>query len=730
MKSSQFITESLNNYLAEDLRNDLVMRGHIKKLDEGFFKPWVKHLDEGMQLTPDQVSKLFTSAQQNADAGGANNTGLGKIVDKIIPDALLAKLFQNLPEPDPKAAPDPQFQQKADAAIAQLPVDGPTKQGLAQVAAKAAGNPAAHAIILSLLGGVLGGVLNKVGPALSIMIPGGGTAVAGITGAVVAGTVAIAAAKLQGKGWKEAFKGAIKPALAGAAGAVLGSLAAQFAGAAIDHFSKPADAAETPMVPPDDTGPNQDPNMPPAPAEPKVHTVAKGETLSQLAKDAGTTVEELARLNPEITNVHKVPAGFELKMPAEQGTATNPYGGNPGLGANSTDAQSQNPFSNGGLDASGRANAATDPRTFANQDGGALPGASGPPGSYQRGAGINQTNDYRGANLQPAGNGDPSFGKGADYANPGGVTTTTDNYIKVGGERVIPGQALSPTQMAATQMSLSMGNNPDPGVLQQYLQQGGPSAATMASPAYKQAIMSAPDLGSKNGQVFENRKRYIDRDLTVRMWYLKESLGKPRGGVQLTNEGIGDMFKKAGQFIKTGVQNKLKSVTADKLNMAWGKAGNPMDSDLIYQIMQNAGVSKEILDKIFGEAGIPLPAGKPAEKPADAAAGGAPGAAGANPAAAGGAPGAPGAAGAPGANPAAGVGKADAMKAVDAMIEAMGAIKGKAKSAAIKYANEKLATVKIKVAEPAAPAGGAPAAPGGAPAAPRPTGPKAVPATA
>jgi hypothetical protein len=306
--------------------------------------------------------------------------------------------------------------------------------------------------------------------------------------------------------------------------------------------------------------------------------------------------------------------------------------------------------------------------------------------------------------------------------------------------------------MGAVQMSLMNGNNPDPGVLQQYLKQGGTDAATMATPAYKQQIMTptpadiarqrdnpgAIEFESRQQQIKETRQRYIDRDLTVRMWYLKETLGKPRGGVQLTNEGIGDMFKKAGQFIKTGVQNKLKSVTADKLDMAWKKAGNPMDSDLIYQIMQNAGVGPDILTKIYGDAGIPAPTGKPADPAAAAAGGAAPGTPGA-------APGGAGAAGAPGAAAGAAGGgamsKADAMKAVDAMVDAMAAIKGKAKSAAIKYATEKLAGVKIKVAEPAAPAGAAPApggapapAPaGGAPAAPRPTGPQAAapaPATA
>lgn len=219
---------SLVNYINEDCISSYKMKANMERIDEQFFKPWARYLEEA-QLSPDQINQIFQAAHKEAQASGMNSTMLGKVVEKIIPDSMLQKLSDSLPEPDPNAANDPQFANKAGAAVNQLPVDADTKSGLMKVVANAAKNPAVQPIILSLVGGVLGGLVQKVGPSLNAMgLPG--TLVAGVAGALVAGGVAVAAAKIQGKSWKDAFKGAIKPALAGAAGAVLGKLAADFVG--------------------------------------------------------------------------------------------------------------------------------------------------------------------------------------------------------------------------------------------------------------------------------------------------------------------------------------------------------------------------------------------------------------------------------------------------------------------------------------------------------------------
>ena len=228
---------SIKYYLSEDLKKDSALNEHWDRIDNEFFKPWQRYLNEAT-LTPDQINQMFAAAEKETSAGsGGNSTMLGKIVDKIIPDSFLGKLEKALPEPDPKAVADPEFEAKATAAVNNLEAPAETKTGLMAVVKAAVKNPQAQAVILSLVGGVLGGLMSKAGPLISGFFPGGGTAAVAITGALVAGGVAIAAAKLQGKPWKEAFKGAIKPALAGAAGAVIGQFAAGIAGAAVDKVA-------------------------------------------------------------------------------------------------------------------------------------------------------------------------------------------------------------------------------------------------------------------------------------------------------------------------------------------------------------------------------------------------------------------------------------------------------------------------------------------------------------
>lgn len=220
---------SIKFYITEELRNDPKYIACWNRLDEGFFQPWQQHLKLlEAQLTADQVQQIFAAAEKEQTATGGNSTILGKIVEKIVPDSMLQKLSDNLPEPDPNAANDPQFQQKATQAVNALPVDAQTKGGLMQIVKNAVTNPAVQPIVLSLVGSVIGGLMSKVGPVIAVTFPGGGTVAAGVTGAIVAGAVAVAAAKIQGKSWKDAFKGAIKPALAGAAGAVVGKLAGDF----------------------------------------------------------------------------------------------------------------------------------------------------------------------------------------------------------------------------------------------------------------------------------------------------------------------------------------------------------------------------------------------------------------------------------------------------------------------------------------------------------------------
>lgn len=64
----------------------------------------------------------------------------------------------------------------------------------------------------------------------------------------------------------------------------------------------------------------------PAPADnanTKTHIVAKGETLTQISKQYGVSVEEIEQLN-KIGDAKKLQAGQTIKIPVSQGASPSP----------------------------------------------------------------------------------------------------------------------------------------------------------------------------------------------------------------------------------------------------------------------------------------------------------------------------------------------------------------------------------------------------------------------
>lgn len=216
-------TVSMKQYLSEGLYNTPEMQPHWRRIDEGFVQGYEKYLAE-VALTPDQIQNIFKQASGGGAGAETKDPGkLAALVDKVLPASQAANLEKSLPEPN--AGPVQGFEEKAGAAVQGLQgVDNSTKQSLMQWVKAGVAKPETQQLILAAVGAGLGSLISKVGPILS-MIPGGGPVAAAITGAVVAGGVAVLAAKLQGKDWKTAFKGAIKPALMGGASAVIGNLA-------------------------------------------------------------------------------------------------------------------------------------------------------------------------------------------------------------------------------------------------------------------------------------------------------------------------------------------------------------------------------------------------------------------------------------------------------------------------------------------------------------------------
>jgi len=235
-------SSGIKKYISEGLYSTPEMQKHWKRIDENFFKGYDSYLTEAA-LTADQIQSIFKQAEAGGGAGAApKDPGkLAAIVDKVMPSSQAAALGSSLPEPD--AGPVQGFEQKAAAAVDALPgADNSTKQSLMQWIKQGVSKPETQQLILAAVGAGVGGLLTKVGPIIS-MIPGGGPVAAAITGAIIAGAVSVASAKLQGKDWKSAFKGAIKPALMGGAAAVVGNLATSAVGAMMGGGDKAADSA-------------------------------------------------------------------------------------------------------------------------------------------------------------------------------------------------------------------------------------------------------------------------------------------------------------------------------------------------------------------------------------------------------------------------------------------------------------------------------------------------------
>jgi hypothetical protein len=80
-----------------------------------------------------------------------------------------------------------------------------------------------------------------------------------------------------------------------------------------------------------------EPTVPPAPTQ-QVHVVAKGETMSKIARKYGLTIEELMAANPQIKNPNKIAIGDQITIPVpvEGGTPS-------GSGDGTVDGASQAP---------------------------------------------------------------------------------------------------------------------------------------------------------------------------------------------------------------------------------------------------------------------------------------------------------------------------------------------------------------------------------------------------
>jgi hypothetical protein len=659
---------SLKKYLSESLYNTPEMQPHWKRIDEGFVRGYEKYLAE-VALTPEQIQSIFKQASGGAAAGEAPKEPgkLAALVDKVLPAEQAGALEKTLPEPD--AGPVQGFEQKAAAAVQNIQgADQATKQSLMQWIKQGVAKPETQQLILAAVGAGVGSLISKVGPILS-MIPGGGPVAAAVTGAVIAGAVSVASAKLQGKDWKSAFKGAIKPALMGGASAVIGNLATTAVSA---MTSGGGDSAQ--------------PNTSSGEAPTKGASLGVGQELPD-----GEVISALDSSNPNsgvtITkpdgSTYSVSRDTAQAMSGQQGIspqATGPVsqGASSDPTAGVTDKQPMTLDQVNAAKAALRAGNANDMSGPMDAPAPASDEPSGiqPRGGYGAQEKINAAMqakvdaDYaaqqtgsdaggitaRPTGLQPLYNLDGSERPGAADANaavsnqgrlkmdqwrqdvdsPNAIGKNFDAGNAPIGANGQPMRAV-PMDEPATPQGINRLTGNQLQAAPAWDQMTPDQQAAVTARQQQQAVDAAQ--GTQNAKDYWANKpaytrglkesfaesKYIDKQATLRKWLVQESRGQRVHGLALkptVKEGIMDSIKGMFGGKKGAEASAAGGVTADALNKAWAAAGSPTDSEEVAKVLQSAGVSAETVTKVFADLKLPAPgsqapAGEETPKPGE-----------------------------------------------------------------------------------------------------------------
>jgi hypothetical protein len=632
---------SFKRYINESVYNAPEMTKHWKKLDEGFFQGYSKYLAEA-PLTPEQIQNIFKQAG-GSSAGGEAAKDPGKleaIVDKVLPTSQAANLEKSLPEPD--AGPVQGFEQKAAQAVQGIQgADDATKQSLMQWVKNGIKKPETQQLILAALSAGIGGLISKVGPILS-MIPGGGPVVSAITGAVIAGAVAVASAKMQGKDWKSAFKGAIKPALMGGASAVVGNLAATAIGALTSGSGSGADTAELPgasvgvgdkmpdgsevtgldggqvtVKHPDGTSETlstqdyygrtgqqgiADPNAAPAPSD------KPRRQLPQWAQDLQAKQQQI---NDFAQQMGLPPGKHDVQM---QGGVPVSIDGQPVPQNLYTPDQQRNIQAAQQMSAMNNNSAAAQPITPATPS----------DGSYQQAAPLGADGkpmqqvpmDEPPAQITPR---LPPGASMSDFSNTAGAAPVDTSQAPQGSamdpeylKRVAAGEPgrhmITPEKAQAA--------------LDWQAQNGGqvqPPKGDWSSGGRNQYPGGLAQWYKDHPGVRENA---VNKQATLRERLKRDQLGGNLDAVQFNPvfvEGMFDTIKGmfgGGKAAPAGDKKEpTMGASVDSLNQAWKAAGSPTDSDEVAKILQGAGIAPEVVAKIYADLKIPAPGATSAAAP-------------------------------------------------------------------------------------------------------------------
>jgi LysM repeat protein len=404
------------------------------------------------------------------------------------------------------------------------------------------------------------------------------------------------------------------------------------------------------------------------------YTVKAKDTLSDIAQANKVSVDDLMQANPDITNPDVLKAGQTINIPSETGNAV--YQGGVGTNADTMSKIASGDYTDSEISqnmAKAAKGAATSPDAAsvaadAGKGGAkaAVTGAETPPE-------IGQAFD---SGIAPTGpDGTPM--KAVPMDEPGNAVTpgtASDGSYQQAAPLDAAGNPMAQTSFIdLTNGNQGTMNMPD-----------GSSVPVNVFPADglqpRLPVGSEKIIADLNGQKVTawvyNGKAYVpnfkmesfvvlkrplseivDKDLTVRMWALRESTNKQRRrGVELTDAGVGLVFENLARFKRhveirrmlgeapgdvtpgrpelpdefrpdmpgakgteqkpgflsrawSGIKNVghqlTTKITADKLKMNWHVAGKPSDSDALAQFLQQQGVGTDVIASVYKELGLP-----------------------------------------------------------------------------------------------------------------------------
>lgn len=584
------------------------------------------------QIDPKLIPQLFQEIEAGllADPTGANRTMLGKGKDTA---AAVNKAYEDLKDKVYNSKPMANFAAAYDKKAAELKTATGGDQGVMKYIQKYRDFAEKHPILH--------------GAVYAILIAALGLSGAGLGGAALLGLLKLSDQLLQGKDIRSAtWSGAKTGAMAYAASSLLGG-------------PKPADIGNQQFP----TNPDIGQHVPSGPGGGVTdYVVQPGDTRSDLAKRFGSSVKDIELANNPTTytsdhnpdldpftnvdpmggytgpqdfdvtatkgatpNPDRLDVGQHLKMPTNTGNSV--YQDNIGLAQNTTDRIAAGEVPDDII--SRQQQAKWDALAKAGVDtaqSGAEGAAGGVPQAIANRAAAAADSDVAASAISGATNtgSNAASAMASQSAHPGvamfpelETDQMANDSIRKIADKIASG-SLTKAEMDHLQATQSW--------IRAQISDAGYQNAPKEFWSYHD-LLDKMTRAADNIPVKESRSLYIDPKETVRMWALKESLGRRRGGLRLTeagvqrlftlvekqalNEGIMDTLKgaagKIGNKLKQTGKNLTNKVTADKLNKAWAKAGSSPDSEVITKMILDMGVPQPIIDAAFAKLGIKDP---------------------------------------------------------------------------------------------------------------------------